>query len=242
LESNPKLEVKPGFQVAHGPSSEVLILTAETKVYAVDPENWAVAWTQSLTEPIRGPAVIIDNDIFVATLGAKLLKMDMGRKGKVDWDIQLEKPAAGPVTHLPIMGRLALVDTSGALVTVDIKTGKIFWRYGIDAHASLPDVWASRLSAKHIEENKMDWLHKGWTVWSSCGEKRVCFYTPLKGALINRLQLPGTPMTAPLLIEKRLVFFTEAKPGQYVLSHQVEDGETKRIRKERAENSKAESP
>ncbi len=236
---NPRLDIKPGFQVAHA-NDDVLIVTVDTKVIAIDPENWAVAWSQTMTEPLRpDPAVIFDNDVFVTTLGGKLLKLDIARKGKVDWEIQLEKPAAAPPTVMPIMGRLAIVDTSGALSTVDIKTGKVYWRYGIDSKGIVMDPWASRLSAKHIEENKMDWLHKGWTIWAMCGERRACFYTPLKGLLINRLNLAGEPMALPLLIPGRLVFFTKVKDGQYVISHQVDDGEMKRIRKEAAEKAQS---
>jgi hypothetical protein len=234
LEANPRLDIKPGFQISHAASSDVLIATVESKVVAIDPENWAAVWSQTMTEPIKGPAVVVENEIFVATLGGKIVKLDNARKGKVDWEIQLEKPAAAPPTYLPIVNRLALIDTGGALSTIELKTGKVFWRYGIEAKGPVNEVWASRLSAKYIEENHMDWLHKGWTIWTFCGDKRVCIYTPLKGQLINRLNLTGQPMTPPLLIEHRLVFFTETKPGHYLLSHQVEEAEVKRIRKEAA--------
>lgn len=236
-DESPKLDLKAEFKISQAPGVEQIIVTADNKVLAINPETWAVNWSQTLTEPIKGPATLVENDIYVATLGAKLFKLDGSRKGKIIWETVLEKPAIHSPTVLPIMSRLSLIDAAGALSTVDMKTGKVFWRYGIEAKGALAETWSSRLSAKHIEENKMDWLHKGWTIWTGCGAKNVCIYTPLKGQIINRLVLSGEPIAQPLLVDKRLVFFTQTRPGVYLISHQIEDGEVKRLRKQAAEAS-----
>lgn len=234
-----KVDVKPGFSVSYSPSSQNLILTADNKVWAVSPEEWNVVWTQTLTDPVRGPAVVVDHQVFVSTLGAKIVKLDSSKKGKVEWETDLEKPAASPPAFLPIMHRLSFLDTSGYLVTVDAKTGKLIWRYGIENRNPLVETWSARLKGNNIEEFKMDWLHKGWTIWSPCSDKRFCIYTPGKGQLIQRVQLSGSPIALPVNLDKRLAFFTQTKAGTYAVSQVVEEGEIKRLKAEAAKASES---
>jgi len=238
-EKMPRLEIKPGFVLARSPNQGHLIATVDNKVVSIDPGNWTIDWTQTLTEPVRGPAVVVEQNIYLSTLGAKILKLDAGKKGKLDWEVELEKPAATPPAYLPIMARLSFLDTSGALVTLDAKTGKSFWRFGIDNKNDLMETWSARLKGNHIEEFKMDWLHKGWTIWSPCGERRFCIFTPNKGQMISRVQLSGEPLALPLPFERRLVFLTRTKPGQYLISHVVEESEIKAIRKAAADEKAA---
>ena len=228
-ETSPKLEIKPGFQLARA-SANLLVATVDNKVVGIDPTAWTVAWSQTLTDPVKGPASIADGQVFVATLGAKILKLDATKKGKIDWELDLEKAAASPVAYLPIMHKLAVLDSSGALVVLDAKTGKSLWRYAIENRNTLTETWSARLSAKHIEEFKMDWLHKGWVIWSPCGERRFCVYTPGKGQLISRAPMSGDILALPLQLEKRWVFLLRHKPGQYLVSHVVEANEIKRLR------------
>lgn len=226
----PKLEVKPGFHVSKAAVLGDLIMTVDNKVIAINPETWAVDWSQTLTDPIKGPAVIVDNQIFVATLGAKIIKLE-GKKGKVDWEVDLEKPAATSPTYLPIMHRLSFLDTSGALNAIDAKTGKPLWRFGIENKNILNETWSARLKGNNIEEFKMDWLHKGWTIWSPCSDKRFCIFTPNKGQMIARVQLSGEPVALPMVIEKKYVFFLKGKNGQYLVSHVLDETDTKAARK-----------
>jgi len=169
----------------------------------------------------------------VATLGAKLLKLEGAKKGKLEWEADLEMPAASAPTFLPVINRLGVMDSSGAISAVDAKTGKVFWRIGTDNHNPANEVWGARISGKHIEEFQMDWLHKGWTFWSPCGDSRFCIYTPNKGQAINRLHMTGKPLSLPLALEKRFVFVTQQTTGKstkYALSHMVEEAEIKRLR------------
>ncbi|MBX3021337.1 MAG: PQQ-like beta-propeller repeat protein [Bdellovibrionales bacterium] len=231
----PRMDVKPQFSVSRA-GADTLIFAADNKVSAFDTTDWRPVWTQTLTDPVKGPAVVVDNQIFVSTLGAKIVKMDV-KKGKVEWETDLEKPAASPPAYLPIMHKLSFLDTSGALVTVDAKTGKSVWRYGIENRNPLVESWSARLKGTNIEEFKMDWLHKGWTIWSPCSERRFCIYTPGKGQLIQRVPLSGSPIALPISLDKRLVFFTQSKPGQYVVSQAVEEAEIKRLKAEEAKAS-----
>ncbi|MGE0529650.1 MAG: PQQ-binding-like beta-propeller repeat protein [Bdellovibrionales bacterium] len=226
----PKLDLKPGFLVSYGKSLDALLAAVDNKVVALDPDEWSALWSQTLTDPVKGPAVIVDNQIYVSTLGARLIKLDGSKKGKLEWEVELEYPAAAAPTYLPTVGRLSFLNTEGALVTLDAKTGKPVWHHNVENKNPLVETWSARLKGQHIEEFGMDWLHKGWTIWSPCSSHRFCIYTPNKGQLIERVQLSGAPMTLPILQERRWVFFTRVKEGQYGVSHVLEEGEVKKIR------------
>ncbi len=225
----PTLDIKPAFLTAYGSILKSMILSVDNKVISLDTKDWSVTWTQSLTEPVRGPAVIIDNFVFITTLAGKLVKLD-GKRGKVEWEIDLEKPPASSPSYLPVLDRLVFLDTDGAMVTVDAKTGKVFWRNNVENRNSLVETWSARLKGNHIEEFGMDWLHKGWTIWSPCYVRKFCIFTPAKGQLIARIDLAGTPLTLPQNVDRRLVFFTEVKPGKYLISHTLETSEIKKLR------------
>jgi hypothetical protein len=230
-EKMPKLEMKPGFMLSRANASGNLIATVDNKVLAIDPETWTVEWSQTLTEPVRGPAVTVDGMIYVSTLGAKLMKLDGNKKGKLEWEAELEKSPATAPAYLPIMNRLSFIDTGGALVALDAKTGKGLWRMATENKNDLQETWSARLKGNHIEEFKMDWLHKGWTIGAPCSDRRFCIFTPNKGQMVARIQLNGEPLTLPLAHGRRWVFFTRTKSGQYSISHVLEESEIKALRK-----------
>lgn len=230
-----KFDVKPGFRLSYSPDLDILVATIDNKVIAVQPDDWSVIWTATMTDPVRGPAVIVGNIAYVATLGAKVIRLDLAKKGKVDWEADLEKPAASPPAYLPVMNRLSVLDTSSGLSVIDAKTGKVMWRAAIENHTPSNETWSARIKGSNIEEFKMDWLHKGWTIWSPCGDRHFCIYTPNKGQLVNRIALSAAPMTMPLTVDRRLVFFGHKKGGGYVVSHAIEETEMKKLKKEAAE-------
>lgn len=231
---NPKsshLDAKPDFSVSFDSSLERgVILTFNNKVIAVDPaEDWEVLWSQTLTDPAKGAAVAIENQIFVATLGAKIVKLDGSKKGKQEWEADLVKPAAGPPTYLPIMHKLAVMDTAGALSIIDAKSGKVFWQNPTENRNPLTDTWSARLKGQNIQEFKMDWLHRGWTIWSPCSDRQFCIYTPGKGQLIQRVPVTGSLLALPVALSHGWVFLTQNKPGHYVVSRFLEESEAKKL-------------
>ena len=225
-----KVDLKPNFTLAQAPTLDALIATVDNKVVAIDPETWKTIWSQTLTEPARGPAVVVDNQIFLTTPGGKLVRLDGSKRGKLDWDLDLPKPALTPPAFLPIMNRLAFLDTAQNLVAVDAKLGKLLWRIPTENHNPANETWSARLKGQNIEEFKMDWLHKGWTIWSPCGDRRVCIFTPNKGQLIDRLNLAGQPLSLPIAGDKRWTFLTQTKPGKLIVSKLVEENELKKLR------------
>jgi outer membrane protein assembly factor BamB len=229
-ENSPTFDFKPGFLVSQGPSGKSIIVTQENKLINVSADDWKVDWTQTLTDPIKGPAVVVDQFVYVTTLGSKLVKIDASKKGKVEWEVDLEKPPASAPTYLPVANRLSVMLDDGILIMVDAKAGKPLWSYNTLNKSPLVDSWSVRLSAKHIEEYKMDWLHKGWSVWSSCSSRHFCIYTPNKGQLVQTVPLSAQPVTLPLQMEKRWVFFGLGKDGKYLISHLLEASEIKKLK------------
>lgn len=228
--ATPQIDIKPTYILSDFPAQRSLIAVFDNKVVAINPETWELTWSQLLTDPIKGPAVVVDNMVYVATLGAKVIKIDGSKKGKIDWECDLEKPPASAPSFVPAVNRLTILDTSGTLSSIDVKTGKIAWTYSTENKNPLVDTWSVRLSAKYIEEFKMDWLHKGWTVFSPCATKKFCIFTPNKGQIIEKVQLSGAPLTLPLQFERRWVFLTQSKPGQLSVSHIVEENEIKKLK------------
>ncbi|MGZ3723209.1 MAG: outer membrane protein assembly factor BamB family protein [Bdellovibrionales bacterium] len=233
-EETQHLDVKPGFQLSEAPELKALIATVDNKVIAIDPDEWAVQWSLTLTDPVKGAAVVVGTQIYAATLAAKVVKIDGAKKGKLEWEADIIKPPASPPSFLPVVNRLAVLDTSGYLSEIDAKSGKVFWRIPTENHNPLVETWSARLKGAHIEEFKMDWLQKGWTTWSPCYENSFCIYTP-KSGLITRVHLSGRPMALPLAYERRWVFLSQTKPGHYVVSQVIE---TQEIKKLKAENAK----
>ncbi len=237
MEESPVIEVKqPNVDLTYADALKVMLVTVGTKVIALSPTTWSVQWTQTLTDPAVGPAVASGTQIFFATLGAKVIKIDGSKKGKLEWEADIQMPAVSAPVYLPVINRLAVMDTNGAISAVDAKTGKILWRVASENRNPANEVWGARISGKYIEDYQMDWLHKGWTFWSPCADSRVCIYTPNKGQVVDRLALSGRPLTLPLPLEKRWVFISRQKSGGYTISHLVEEMEAKRLRESQSSN------
>lgn len=227
------LEIKPGFSLSYSPQSKVFIASIDNKILAIDPLSWKITWTQSFTEPIRGPVSLADSQIFISTIDGKIIKADLSKRAKIDWETDLENPAMTSVTYVPHIHRIVGLDSKGNLFALDAKTGKSNWRSFTGNKSSLQEVWAARLKAKHIEEFSMDWLHKGWVIWAPCSERNICIFTPIKGQNVIRISLSGAPMTEPILSDNSMTFFLKgSKPSTYVISRVLDESEIKRLKKE----------
>jgi hypothetical protein len=172
----------------------------------------------------------VDHQIFVSTLGAKIVKLDGSKKGKVEWEADLERPAASAPGYVPGIHNLSVIDAKGTLTVIDAKTGKAEWKYAIENKNPLLESWALRLKGQYIEELGMDWSHKGWTVWAPCFESKMCAFTPKKGQLIERVPVHGSIIGLPLQVDRRLVFLTQKPNGQLIVSHVLEENESKKLK------------
>ncbi len=213
------IDLKPGFLSSYNSALKLWIFTSDNKVVALLPGDWKPAWAQTLTDPIRGFAINNETSVFVTTLGAKAYKLDAKNRGRVEWEMDLSKSAGGSITYLPYTNRLNFLLTNGVMSTIDAKAGKLLWSYNIENRNTMVETWAQRLKGAAIEKYKMEWLHKGWTIWSPCASKRVCIYAPNKGALIRRIPLIGDPVAGPVQIEDTWYFLVKKTDGELFISH-----------------------
>lgn len=199
------LEAKPGFQISMAPELDIWILSYDNKMVAVDPEKLEAVWTQTLTDPILGPVSVVGKSFFVSTMAGKVIKMDGSKKARQEWEVELPRPPVSAPTWLPIMTKLSVLDDQGQLQLIDAKVGKLLWRYNIENKNDLRESWSARLKGSVIQEMTMDWVHRGWSIWSPCSKNRFCIYNPAKGQLISRTSLSGSVASFP--IEKDKVFY-----------------------------------
>ena len=226
----PRLAAKPGILFSFNTTLGALIGVVDNRVVAVDPGDWEILWSQTVTDPIRGSATLNDNQIYVSTLGAKIVKLDGAHKGRIEWEADLPKSPLAPPAYLPLAQKLSVLDQSGGLNTVDAKTGRAQWRQTTENRAALNETWSARLKARNIEEFRMDWSQKGWSIWSPCAERSLCIFTPSKGQLIQKIALSGAPLALPLVEGRGYAVLTQIKTGRYGLSRLVEESELKKFK------------
>ena len=130
-------------------------------------------------------------------MGGKVVKLDGAKKGRQDWETELQRPPVSPPSFLPIMTKLSVLDDQGAIQTVDAKSGKPLWRYNIESQSRLKETWSARLKGMVIQETSMNWAYRGWSIWAPCSKNRLCIYNPDKGQLINRITVSGSLLSFP---------------------------------------------
>lgn len=238
MKTSPRIDVKDGFLLSYNAEMEQFFLTVDNKVIALEAESLQVLWSQILTDPIKGPATVNGPQLYLATLGAKIVNLDIAKKGKVVWESDLTKPAAAPPTILPLMNRISVRDEAGNISVFDAKTGKSLSQISAEGRHRLPDTWSARIKSSYITDFKMDWLHKGWTVWGSCGVRKACIFTP-KGLTVARINLAGEPVQLPVSQESRLVFFVQTDTRSYAVSHVMDEKDYKKLKAEQAAAAKA---
>jgi outer membrane protein assembly factor BamB len=231
IKTSEKIDVKPGFHVTYSNDLNQFFLNMDNKITALDSETLAPLWTQTLTDPIKDALTVNGSQIFVSTLGAKLVALDASKKGKTMWEADLLKPPAAQATFLPIMNKLSVPDESGDIHVLDAKTGKETAKANLEGSPQFADTWSARIKSQHIEEYKMDWLHKGWTIWTACSGKRLCILSP-KGVLISKIALSGAPLALPVGSETKLSFLIQTGKHSYAVSELMDEKEIKRLKAE----------
>lgn len=200
------IEAKPDFMMTWAPELAAWMLSSENKITAIDMEKLEPAWTVTLTDPIRGPVSVVGKSLLVATLGGKVLRLDGTKKGRTEWEVDLEKPLVSAPTFLPIMNKISVMDSLGQLQMIDGKVGKALWHFNIENKNELKETWSARMKGSVIQDTTMEWTHRGWTIWAPCSKNRFCVYNPAKGQLISRAPLSGSLLSFPIEKDKILYF------------------------------------
>jgi hypothetical protein len=219
------VEAKPDFSITFSPELNNWFLVSENKITAIDGEKLEPLWTQTLTDPIRPPASLSGHFIYLATLGGKVLKLDGSKKGRTEWEVDLEKPLVSAPTLMPVTNKISVMDNMGQLQLIDGKLGKALWHFNIENKNELKETWSARMKGSVIQKMQMDWAQKGWAIWAPCSKNRFCVYNPSKGQLISRANLAGSVLSFPIEKDKSLYFLVN-QGKNWALSH-VESEKTK---------------
>lgn len=185
-------------------------------------------WSTNLPENISRELVVANSSIFAVTEGKRLYVLSAKKKGDVSFDIDLDINPGGNVTYLPEMERLAYLGENGVLRVVDLKKENMAWKFDLSIKGPLREVWSSRLKGAYIQEFGMKWLHKGWTLWSPCRASQFCVYNPDRGQLIQRIELSGTPMAMPVVLNEKIFALLKQPTGTLAIAHLLEPAELRK--------------
>jgi hypothetical protein len=212
------IEAKPDFHFTFATEPQLILLTSNNRLVAVDPEKLEVVWTQTLTDPVQGPVIVVGDTIFASTLAGKILKLEASKKGRIEWEVDLERPPLSPPSYLPIMTRLSVIDDQGNLRLIDAKLGKPLWTFALENKSFMKQTWSARMKGSVIQEASMEWSHRGWAIWAPCSKNRFCIYNPAKGQLVARVPLAGSLVSFPIEKDKSLYFLVD-QGSKWAISH-----------------------
>ncbi len=187
------LEVKESILYFHG-SHDVF--------YAVDSETGELVWKKRISEGGWGSPVLFEDKVLVTGYDRSLYCLD-AKNGEAFWRYRAESRLLDP---LIIEGRLLLLETTGRIVYVDLRTGKPISEHQIDrdfvkvmedAHGGI--IGASRnglISAIDLETRKIRWEFQSAGMLTIDGQAAVA----LDGvclALGNYANSPSGNFTGP---------------------------------------------
>lgn len=202
-------------------------------------------WSTTLPESISRELVVADSYLFAVTEGKRLYVLSGKKKGEVLFDLDLDITPGGNVTYLPEMERLAYLGEGGTLRVVDLKKEEMAWKFDLSIKGPLREVWSSRLKGAYIQEFGMKWIHKGWTLWSPCRASQFCVYNPDRGQLIQRIELSGSPVAMPVVLDEKIIALLKQPSGKLAIAHLLEPAELRKAEAEAAaaaESTREESP
>lgn len=212
---------------------QVLVAT-DNKLHMINSDDGQIIATQTLPDPIEGPAVVAEGKAFLALSSGKVQAWDISKKGKFEWEIDLVSPPRAAPTYIPVYQQLAIPTADGALHTIDLKKSEAGWRLNADNHNPQNDLWAARLSGRFIEKLSMKWEKKGWTIWAPCSDNRICVYNPEKGQLLARIPAPGAVASSPVFLGKELYLIARDGKDSYTfkLVHYLDEDSFKKKAKD----------
>ena len=222
VKQSSSLDAKAQAALSFSIENQILFLSAEERLLAVQLPEMKVKWQKVLSSEIEGPPVVATKNVLVSLKEGKVKGFNM-TSGKEAWEEDLKSPLQGQPTYVPIYNRAVAITKNGYLHVIDLDTGDRLWRFRLDNENSLKIPWSTRLTGKFIEELQMKWKYKGWTIWSPCVKDRICIYNPSQGQIVGRVMLSGNLQTQPLFGEKSFQVVLKADEG-YTITKYLERG------------------
>lgn len=175
---------------------EQLIVVSDARLNSFGKDMTPI-WNQNLGASILASPTIIGNSIYVATKIARFFKLDAKRKGRVEWESDVEGVASTSAFFVPLVNGIILGTDDSYWHYYENKNGQRKWKIKLDNSQPFKEGWPMRISVKHYEEFKLHWPHKGWAVWLPCGSESICVVHPEKGNLLMRQSVGGAMDSMP---------------------------------------------
>jgi hypothetical protein len=226
-EASTDLNIKSTAELTYDSESKRIFIVSAERLLCVQLPNMEIIWQKSLSSPVIGPAVLADGRVMVSIKEGKFKSFQIANGTEVS-EVDVEQPLASAPAYIPLHKRAALTTTDGYQHVIDLNAGKRLWRFDLNNKNKMTESWSARLKGNLIEELQMKWVHKGWTIWSPCVEKRICIYNPEKGQIVGRVMLSGALVTLPYFREKSFHALLEMESG-YALGHYVEQPAAKKV-------------
>ncbi len=122
-------------------SGLVVLGDTDAQLYAIDTQLGKIAWQFSLSSPLTGMPVAVDQDILVQCTDNRIYRMNAD--GKKVWSFSGQVGGLGlylntsPLVH---NGRIYALLTTGDAVALDAKTGDLIWRKQLLLDTDAPDL------------------------------------------------------------------------------------------------------
>ena len=217
--------------VSSSENHELLVLAQNHLLLAVDRATSNNIWQNELPDKTFAYPVITNEQTFVLTENSHALAFDT-RKGKKNWEVDLESSPSTPMTFIPGHNMLALNMKNGALVTLAVKDGEKKWRSSFEV-GKVPRIsWASRLNNKVITDLKLKWHFKGWSLMSPCANDRVCIFNPENGGQLGAIMTAGEVVGQPAYRSDKSMMMLIKQKESYKVSWFMDRPNYKRWRAE----------
>jgi len=173
------------------PSGLVVLGDTDAQLYAIDAQAGKISWQYTLSSPLTGTPIIVDQDVLVQCTDNRIYRIDA--QGKKLWSFSGQSGGLGlylntsPLFH---EGRIYALLTTGDAVALDAQTGDVIWRKQL-----LLDTDAAHLADLKAPQAMPIWMPE--LTWGGSSSKDLVLFPFYQGE----------------------VFALSAKDGNVLLSH-----------------------
>lgn len=208
LESAPLFDKglsKDSFSLAASESQNLLLAGRGIDLYGLELKTLKNSWKVKLEKPVAGSPVIADDRIYLGSPEGVVTALSS--TGEVRWKTALDaKILAGPV-YIPQYKRLAVFLEGKIVQLIDTKKGEKLWRFNTETENGFSGMWTQRLNTQSMEELKLKWVTRGWTLFVPCLSQRICLLNPDNGQVLGHISLSNTPEEKPLVTPDKTLYF-----------------------------------
>lgn len=207
-------------------------------VAALSNTSGITIWSQTLTSPIQGQLLVLDDALYGATRDGRLVSFN-SETGAPGWTTQIHSPFSGNIT---LANRRLIASTAdGVILSFDGRTGKQAWRYRtpdrarstVVAAGSKVFVGSANGYLTALEETAggvtFKWrrrvgtsvtglTHSPQGVIAITGDNFVQLLSHRHGARLWKRRMPGRVLAQPLIDSRSALFATLGGDACIVLS------------------------